>query len=266
MKRMEVAALYVSWHAYLAAAICQSGCAGIDINAQSIGVIERDGWRLYLQSLRAKPTNHSDMEQVMNDSNPTMSFTEAIATRRSVRSYAPGRLDREMINALLAAAIHAPTAIHEEPWAFVIVQGRPLLKHLSEIVRMPSTDERELVQAEESRQAQEKFKNPDFNIFYDAETLILICAKSAGVFVAADCWLAAENLMLAACAMGLGTCVIGSAVSGLNTRHVKASLDIAEETLVVVPIIVGALRAPSVISTASNRAKPLILSWQGSQE
>ena len=53
------------------------------------------------------------------------------------------------------------------------------------------------------------FSHPDFNISHDAGTLIAICAPSA-TFSTADCWLAAENLMLAACAMGLGTCCIGS--------------------------------------------------------
>jgi nitroreductase len=42
-------------------------------------------------------------------------------------------------------------------------------------------------------------------------------------------WLAAENLMLAAHAMGLGTCVIGSAVPALNTPKSKAELNIPSE-------------------------------------
>ena len=66
------------------------------------------------------------------------------------------------------------------------------------------------------------FAQPDFNIFYNASTLIVICAKLRGPFVVADCWLAAENLMLAACSMGLGTSIIGSAVPGLDTAETKA--------------------------------------------
>ena len=195
----------------------------------------------------------------MNTSQPAMSVADAIVQRRSVRSYAQGMLEHDTIRALLAAAIHAPTAVHEEPWAFAIVQGGALLKQLSQTVRAPSSDARERDQAEESRQNMARFANPDFNIFYGAETLIVICAKTAGAFVAADCWLAAENLMLAACAMGLGTCVIGSAVSGLNKRQVKAALSIPEAALVVVPIIVGKLNATEA---PTPRAEPLILSWK----
>jgi hypothetical protein len=42
--------------------------------------------------------------------------------------------------------------------------------------------------------------DPAFNIFYDAGSLIVVCCKARGRFVDADCWLAAENVMLAATA------------------------------------------------------------------
>ena len=69
--------------------------------------------------------------------------------------------------------------------------------------------------------------------------MIVICAKPMGAFAVADCWLAAENLMLAACAMGLGTCCIGSAVPALNTVDAKAELGIPLDVTAVAPIIVG---------------------------
>lgn len=84
-----------------------------------------------------------------------------------------------------------------------------------------------------------QFANPEFCVFYDAGTLIVICAKPMGPFAVADCWLAAENLMLAACAMGLGTCCIGSAVPALNTVDAKAELGIPLDVTAVAPIIVG---------------------------
>ncbi len=211
-----------------------------------------------VQRFELPPSNGASMQ----NADPEISVSAAIAQRRSVRSYVPGPLDKEAIHALLSAAIRAPTALHEEPWAFVIAQGKHYLKQLSAMVRAPSTDPREHLQAEESRQALDKYQNPEFNIFYDAETLIIICTKIPGAFVAADCWLAAENLMLTACAMRLGTCVIGSAVSGLNTRHVKAELGIPEEMLLVVPIIVGVQNA-AIPAAVHKNAEPLILAWKG---
>ena len=80
-----------------------------------------------------------------------------------------------------------------------------------------------------------------------------------GPFVAADCWLAAENLMLAACALGLGTCCIGSAIPTLNSPDVKAELGIPSDVEAVAPIIVG---VPSGAATAVSRKDPEILYWK----
>ena len=76
-------------------------------------------------------------------------------------------------------------------------------------------------------------------MFYDAGTLIAIGAKPLGPFVVADCWLAAENLMLAACALGLGTCCIGAAVGALNSPDTKSELAIPSDVEIVAPIVVG---------------------------
>jgi len=84
----------------------------------------------------------------------------------------------------------------------------------------------------------------------------VICAKHTGPFAAADCWLAAENLMLAACALGLGTCCIGSAVPALNSPAIKSELGIPADVEVVAPIIVG---IPASAAVESTRRGPLIL-------
>jgi nitroreductase len=98
--------------------------------------------------------------------------------------------------------------------------------------------------------------SPGFNVFYDASTLIVICGKPMGSFVIADCWLAAENLMLAACALGLGTCCIGFAIPVLNTPEVKHELAIPPDVTAVAPIIVG---VPRGISPSVPRKPPDIL-------
>lgn len=181
-----------------------------------------------------------------------MSVYETILARRSVRSYLPKKVDNAIIRSLLEAAVHAPTAMHREPWAFVIVQDRQLLLQLSNRAKS-------LYFAEEHHDSAahfvQMFNSPDFNIFYDAGTLILICGNKSAPFAAADCWLAAENMMLAACAMGLGSCVIGCALPALNDQDVRKMLNIPDGYSVISPIIVGyqhekkapALRNPPVV-------------------
>lgn len=191
---------------------------------------------------------------------------DAIFLRRSVRAYTPKKLDRATVSALLDAAVQAPTAMHLEPWAFVVVQDAAALKRLSDRAKGSWAAEaahyRDLHPGGDpslSKAFLERFASPDFSIFYDASTLIVICGRRAGPFVAADCWLAAENLMIAACALGLGTCCIGSAVPALNSPETKAELGIPEDVDAVVPIIVG---VPSGPATEVSRQAPKVLHWR----
>ena len=101
----------------------------------------------------------------------TMTLAEAIDARRSVRSYAPGTLDRATVLALLAAAVRAPTAVHEEPWAFVIIQDRQALKRLSDRAKPLFLDEVHRAHLDRGGHALDIFALPDFNIFHDAGTL-----------------------------------------------------------------------------------------------
>ncbi len=191
--------------------------------------------------------------------NASLNVFEAILKRRSVRTYRNEVVDRKIIGSLLEAAVRAPTAVHEEPLAFVVVQDRQLLHRLSERAKPLFAAAVRRAGMERAGHSFDIFARPDFNIFYDAGTLVVICAKPGGPFAAADCWLAAENLMLAACAMGLGTCVIGSAVEALNIPEIKAELGISAGYSVVAPVIVG---YPGGDTPASPRRAPLLLAWR----
>jgi nitroreductase len=193
----------------------------------------------------------------MDPATTPITLKDAIARRCSSRRYLPKPVPRELIQQLLDAAVRAPTALHEEQWAFVVIEGRERLASMSAKVRSL------LEQAWHEGAADGPTgitAEAGFDLFYDATTLILICTQPTGAFVAPDCWLAAENALLTATALGLGTCVIGSAVAGLNTSTVKAELGIADEIQVVVPIIVG---WPATESTPGHRNPPVILKWLG---
>ena len=168
-----------------------------------------------------------------------MTIFETILARRSVRRYKARKVDRTTISILLEAAVHAPTAIHQEPWAFVVIQDKVLLRSISDLAKPLFVAEAQEIGLEHAGHSFDIFNYPDFNIFYDATTLILICGRTSAPSFSADCWLAAENLMLAACAMGLGSCVVGSALPALNTPETKVLLNIPENFIAVAPIIVG---------------------------
>jgi nitroreductase len=185
-----------------------------------------------------------------------ITFFEVILGRRSVRNYQAKRVGKISISSLLEAAVRAPTAMHQEPWAFVIINDKKTLKSLSDLAKPLIIAKAKLNPTELNQNMKELFDNPDFNIFYDAGTLIIICGKTDSPFYSADCWLAAENMMLAACAMGLGSCVVENALPALNLNDVKAQLKISDKYTAVAPIIIG---YPNQENTATTRNAPVIL-------
>jgi nitroreductase len=193
-----------------------------------------------------------------------MTALDAIYRRRATRAFTKQPVDEATVRELLRAAVHAPTAIHFEPWAFVVVQDPVLLKRISDRAKTlaagaQAKDHHELPRNASSPRLAGLLADPAFNIFYDASTLIVICAKPMGAFVTADCWLAAENLMLAATALGFATCPIGFAIAALADPEVKAELGIPPEVTAVAPIIVG---VPATTPPATSRKDPTILSWK----
>ena len=193
----------------------------------------------------------------MQDLDMEMNVFEAILARRSVRSYAAREIDRTQLHTLLEAAVRAPTAMHGEPWAFAVVQDRHLLQTLSDRAKPLFQEEvRRAGMEEAAGRFLDEFSRPDFNFFYDAGTLIIIGSMATGPFVAADCWLAAENLMLAACAMGLGTCVVGSVLPTLGLAEIKSMLGLPDQFSAIAPIICGYSRGES---SPASRKKPVVL-------
>lgn len=183
----------------------------------------------------------------------TMSVMEAIFKRQAIRSYISRKLGRKTIETLLEAAVHAPTALHEEPWVFAVIQDKELLKRISDNAKQA------LGETVGRGHAFERFLDPESSVFYNAGTLIVIYAKPMSSFVAADCWLAAENLMLAGCAMGLGTCVIGLATAALNAPELKKELGIPAELTAIAPIILG---LPKGEAPVIPRKTPEIVCWK----
>lgn len=183
---------------------------------------------------------------------------DTIYRRRSVRAYAPEMPDDASIHRLLDAAVQAPTALHEEAWRFVVVQDRALLKRLSDRAKAVRLELEAQRATPSAAHPSDRFRDPEFNIFYDAGTLIVIAARPASEFATADCWLAAENLMLAATALGLGSCCVGFALPALRLPDVKAELGLPNAINAVAAIIVG---VPRGTTPPVQRRPPEVLRW-----
>lgn len=206
------------------------------------------------------------MAAVAKSTERPLTALDVIYGRRSVRSYARKPLDASTIRALLDAAVQAPTAVLEQPWLFVVVEDPRVLACISDHTKALLSQEAPPPSGDRAGQAaavdgafRKRLEDPAFNLFYDAPALIVVCARHPNPFVIADCWLAAENLMLAATALGLGSCCIGAASRALNSPDIKTLLRMPADVHAIAPIVVG---IPVGTAAPVPRREPEIISWR----
>ena len=133
-------------------------------------------------------------------------FTEIAKKRRSVKKYTPQQVEQEKIDAIIEAALRAPSGKAARPWEFVVVKDKELLEKLS--VAKP-------VGAEFGK---------------GASVGIVVCAdpSKSGLCVE-DCAIAAVSMQYAAHSMGLGS--RWSQMRGNNHNDSKSSRDYIAELL-----------------------------------
>lgn len=186
-----------------------------------------------------------------------MTLSEAIASRRSVREYADREVERADIERLLAAAVLAPSAMNSQAWAFGVIQGKERVQQMGE--RTAAALLRDLDSRGVNGPFRDRVAQPGYSPFYGAPALIVIYATQDDVFGPINCSLAAENLMLTATDLGLGTCWIGMGTALFNSPEAKAELGVPQEYKAIAVIIVG---HPAGQPQAKEKNPPKVLFWQ----
>jgi nitroreductase len=184
-----------------------------------------------------------------------MNLLEAINNRRAVRDYIKQPVDDATITRLIDAAIQAPSAMNRQAWHFVVVTDPVVLDsvaHKAKLHMLSLMDSTPMLSG-----FRDHLSKPEFNIFYQAPVLVVICAMSDDRMAEQDCCLAAENLMLAARAEDLGSCWIGFAEAWLALPEAKAELGLPDAARPVAPIILG---HPRAWPTSPGR-RPANLKW-----
>jgi nitroreductase len=166
-----------------------------------------------------------------------MELDDAIAGRRSVRSFTRKAVDPPLIEQMIHAAIQAPSAMNRQPWIFTVVRDQGELHRISHEAKAHMLSGAAV--GRESDHLHEMLKDPNYEIFYRAPALILISAREQTPWALEDCALAGQNLMLKAYSLGLGSCWVGFAQSFLNTAQGKDILGLHLASVAVAPIAVG---------------------------
>jgi nitroreductase len=186
-----------------------------------------------------------------------MEFADVLATRRSVRAYAPRAVDPALVRRLISAAVLAPSGMNSQPWAFGVIEGVDTLRALSGRVKESLLEQYGNDQT--FARYRDRLLDPQFNVFYDAPTLVLVCGRVAGYDSTGACAMAAYSLMLAARDEGLGSCWVGFAETLFRAPATKAEFGIPDDYRVVAPIILG---HPAAHVPPTPRSEPEILFWR----
>lgn len=188
-------------------------------------------------SLQIEEETPSEFKSEIMDAN----LFSVIRNRRATRSYLAKAVSEDLVRSLIDFSIQAPSAMNLQPWSFVVVQNARRLKEISEEVKKILFRNPDVLN-EIERHGAPFINEPEFDIFYGATTLIVICAKKATekeFSSESDCFLAGENLMLAASGMGLATCPVGLATAYLAKPEISKKFGIPSGYTPVLPIIVG---------------------------
>ena len=166
-----------------------------------------------------------------------MEIFECIESRRSIRSYKEGKLSNEIINKLLKAGTMAPTGLGKESWGFVVIQDKNEINEWSEKIKAHILENIE--QYEFLKPMQHILEKPDFSVFHNAENLIVVFGCTESHSYISDCTLAAENIMLAARSMDIGSCWIGFSQFLFDNAEFKNTYNVPDNYSLVCSITLG---------------------------
>jgi nitroreductase len=171
-----------------------------------------------------------------------------ICQRRAVRKYKDKPVSIDLVEKILDAGRMAPSAINRQPWKFFILTRKETIRLFSkEIKKVAVKDFVKIGPAQILKTvahllhflpgAIDLFKSSD-HVFYGAPVVIFITAPADNEWASLDVGMCAQNMMLAAKALGLDSCPIGF---GKYVEHTKtySLLNIPASDEVKLALIVG---------------------------
>lgn len=142
---------------------------------------------------------------------------DAILNRKSIRKYKDIKVSDEVVEALLKAGMAAPSAVNEQPWEFIVLRDKEIMKKITEV-------------------------HPYSKMLLNTDVAIVVCGDKSKELVkdfwVLDCSASAENILLAAEDMGLGAVWLGVYPLDERVQAIKKllNLPISVIPLTIIPI------------------------------
>ena len=139
--------------------------------------------------------------QAQSSGNNSDAVIENIMARRSIRQYKQTPVGRDTMNVILECGINAPNGQNRQSWEVRVVDNPALMDEIKEAMAQGHPDM-------EPKAVKGCFRN--------APVMVFIARDPSYDFSAYDCGLLAENMMLSAWSLGVGSICLGSPVRFLT--------------------------------------------------
>jgi nitroreductase len=139
--------------------------------------------------------------QAQSSGNNSDAVIENIMARRSIRKYKNIPVGRDTMNVILECGINAPNGQNRQSWEVRVVDSPALMDEIKEAMAQGHPDM-------EPKAVKGCFRN--------APVMVFIARDPSYDFSAYDCGLLAENMMLSAWSLGVGSICLGSPVRFLT--------------------------------------------------
>lgn len=163
--------------------------------------------------------------------NDSAAVVNTMLTRRSVRKYKDTPVRRDQMDQILNCGINAPSGMNRQPWEIRVVDNPEFLKGITEAWKKSLNPE----------MAERMASGPNFkNMFRNGPTVVFIATKDGKSQM--DAGILAENMVITAWSMGIGSCIQGGPVGFVNSEAAKEylkKLDFSEGYKLVLAISFG---------------------------
>jgi nitroreductase len=182
-------------------------------------------------------------------------YSELLKIRRSIRDYEAKEVPLDILKEIIRESCLAPSSGNGQPWRFIIVNNREMIKRLSDESKRNLLSDIERNPGSPSRNYKGALRDENFNVFYNAPCLVFIGGERALLSLQVDCALAASYFMFSACERGLGTCWIGLG-RFIKDPELRKLIGMPDDYQIVAPVILG---YPKVVPSEAARMGPQIL-------
>ena len=160
---------------------------------------------LCVVAMAACNTKPAETEKEMKYENETIA---TIMERRSIRKYKPEAVSRETLEKIMECGINAPNGQNKQSWEVRVVDNPTVMAEINAVIAEAYGEKAEMA----------------VGCFRGAPVMVFIARDLSYDFSAYDCGLLAENIMLSAQSLGVGSICLGSPVRIINDNEACASV------------------------------------------